>query len=83
MFDNIAIKVKPQNGTIILRTYVGAVFFTASLWLGNYLGKSKGTISIFLLFLARSYLYPFTLSVAVIMITNRKHHIAILEKIPR
>ena len=41
MFDNIAIIVKPQNGAIILRTYVGAVFFKASLWLGNYMGNPK------------------------------------------
>ena len=43
IFDIIVISVKLQNGIIILHTYVGAVFFTASLWLGRYMGKSKGT----------------------------------------
>ena len=51
-------------------TYVGAVV-TASLWLGNYMGKSKGTRSIIPLALG-PYLYPFTISVAIIVITNRK-----------
>ena len=55
IFDINAITVKPQNGTIILCTYVGAVFFTASLWLGNYMGKYKGTRSIFLLLLDLTY----------------------------
>ena len=36
------------------------------------MGKSKGTRSIFLLLLDLTYIYPFTISVAVIVITNKK-----------
>ena len=39
-----------------VHTYVGAVFFTGSLWLGRYnMGKSKGTRSIFILLLGLTY----------------------------
>ena len=38
-----------------LSSDVSAVFFTASLWLNRYLGKSKGTISSFSLFLRLTY----------------------------
>ena len=72
IFDNIAIAVKPQNGTITISTYIGAVFFTASLWPGNYMGKPKGTRSIFILLLDLTYMNPFTISVAVTVISNRK-----------
>ena len=61
-----------QNGTIMLCTYVGAVFVTASLWLGNYMDKSKGTRSIRIPFALGPYLYPFTISVADIVISNRE-----------
>ena len=75
IFDNIAITVKPQNGTIILCTYVGPVFYTASLLLGNHMDKSKGTRSIFLLLLDLTYCILFIyiyISVEIIVITNRK-----------
>ena len=73
IFDIIAITVKPQNGNIILRTYVGAVFFTASLWLGNYMGKSKGTRSTYVYsFCSWTLPIPFTIFVAIIVITNRE-----------
>ena len=36
------------------------------------MGKSKGTRSIFLLLLDLTYVCPFTISVAIIVITNRK-----------
>ena len=70
-FDIIAITVKPQNGTIILCTYVGSVFLTASLWLGNYMGNPK-VLEVYSFCSWTLYQYPFTVSVAVIVIKIRK-----------